>query len=379
MRYRWTVVALGVWCGLLGVLLIPNVAAAHSESAPAATNYRSQITRITPHVDGLRVRLVADGSLLELRNDTRGSIVVYGYEQEPYLKITRDGVFANAHSRTSYVNEDLSRNSREDGVQKGPAQWRRISDGSTARWHDHRTHWMGDRPPARVTDAPDEPHRLSNWRIAMTADDDTNITVKGTLDYLPPPRAAVWWAGILAVAALVALVGAWPRALPVLCGLLALAGLLELADGVSRVLSAGATGFGVPVALLTDETYGTVTALGALTAAGWALRGRGGAPFAVALGATCLTVLGAFTDIAVFSHGRATAVWDGDVARLATAATLALASGVALAGWMLVRREGGAPVADSSIKDTPGRRRGASSATPENGPLNPPPRRGVRG
>jgi hypothetical protein len=327
--------------GVAGALVAASPAYAHTESAPAATNYLSRLTQITPQVEGLKIRLVVGGSRLELTNHTAHPVIVYGYSGEQYLLVTSGAVFVNKLSPTAYINEDLSKtDSNVDTTQQGALntkspQWQLIKDNSTVRWHDHRTHWMDDNPPATVEHNPEQKHRLTDWRIPIKAG-KTSIVVQGTLDYLPPPPTGMWWALVLLVTSLVAVLGWWRYGLLVLATLLGIAGSVELLDGVSRVLDTGATGVSIVTGLITYETYGTLTALGALVAAGWALRRRAAAPFALALAATCLAVLGAFTDVAVFSYGRATAAWDGDTARVATLTTLALSVGVAIAAWRLL-------------------------------------------
>lgn len=319
-------------------------AQAHGESQPAATNFKSAITDVAPAVDAITVRLVAGGSRMELRNVSADEVVIYGYRDEPYLRVTPSAVFVNERSPSAYVNEDLpSSPSHADDAPDAAPMWKKLSDSDTVRWHDHRTHWMSDEPPS-VADA-NRDQRLRDWNVRIAVGEREvvrEIVVAGTLDYLAPPRGELWWAGILTAAALVAALAAWRSrwAVVTLAGVLTVAAVAELADAVARAADTGTHGWGLLSTLLSSETYAVVTVVGALIAAGWVVwRRAAAAPFALALAAACLGVLGALTDVAVFSHGRATAAWSGDAARLATAVTLACCAGVVVAGWVMLRRQ----------------------------------------
>lgn len=69
-------------------------------------------------------------------------VMIPGYENEPYLKITKDNkVFVNDGSTTAFLNGsrygnvDLSQFSKTDDP-----QWRLIATDGSAMWHDHRVH-----------------------------------------------------------------------------------------------------------------------------------------------------------------------------------------------------------------------------------------------
>ncbi len=342
-----------VLAGAALAILPAAPALAHAADAPAASDFRTRLVSVSPQPDGVTVRVVENGSRIELRNRSDRDLVVLGYSGEPYLRIGPAGVFTNTRSPATYLNTTL------DGASKPPAgtdakaapNWRKVNGSSSARWHDHRTHWMGNGlPPAAAAD-PGSQHRIADWTVDLIAG-DTPVTVAGTLDYYPPPSAPTWWAAMLLVAAAVAVLArrAWQWAVPALGGLLAVAAIAELTDGVGRALDSGATGIGVLGTLLTIETYGTLTALGALAAAVLAFRRRPAAPFAMALAAACLGVLGGLTDLAVFTHSLAPVPWAGTLARLCTAATIALSAGVAVAGALRSRTE---PAAASPQVTTP--------------------------
>ncbi len=351
------------------LLLSAAPAQAHTKGGPAASDYLTTLREITPSVPGLTVRVVQGGTRLELNNRTGTTVEVLGYSAEPYLRITSNATYVNTHSPSAYRNEDLApaqathHPTTDSPGTNVPPNWQRLTKSPRARWHDHRTHWMSDQPPPVVQRAPKVSHRIASWNIALRVGDKSlggagvtgtgtplpstqpqEVQLRGTLDYLPPPHTGLWWAGMLAVLAGIVAAGfvigrmrEGSRYMTAgLGGLLLLAAAAELIDCVGRALDLGATGLGIVGQLLTSETYGTLTALAALASAGLALRNHAAAPFALALSAACLTVLGACTDVAVFSHSRATVPWSGDLARLCTAATLALGAAVAIGAWRLI-------------------------------------------
>jgi hypothetical protein len=332
--------------GVLLALLPAAPASAHAADAPAATDFRTRLVSVTPRPAGVTVRVVENGARIEVRNRSDREVVVLGYSAEPYLRIGPDGVFTNTRSPATYLNETFGGTSKPPASAdaKATPAWRRIGGTPVARWHDHRTHWMGNGLPPTAAADPGSEHRIADWTVGLTSG-GTPVTVAGTLDYYPAPSAPAWWVAMILVAGLVAVLArrAWQWAVPALGGVLAVAAIAELADGVGRALDSGATGVGVLGALLTIETYGTLTALAALAAAVLGLRRRPAAPFALALAAACLGVLGGLTDVAVFAHALAPVPWSGSVARLCTAATIALCAGVAVAGALRSRTVAASP------------------------------------
>lgn len=182
-------------------------AEAHTVSGAGATNYRTTLTGVAPAVPGITVRLVENGSRLELTNHTATEAVVLGYENEPYLRVGPEGVFENVRSPATYLN--VSRTGREappTADAKAAPEWRRLSGGRTARWHDHRIHWMSpDRPPAVRAD-PGHYHLIDAWTVPFTVAGQ-RVTVSGTLAWVPGPSPMPWRALAVAAFAVVVLAG----------------------------------------------------------------------------------------------------------------------------------------------------------------------------
>lgn len=346
---------------MAGLFLAPAAADAHSEAPTPATNYLTRITSMTPRVSGLSVRVIRNGMWLELSNRTGRTVEVLGYSGEPYLRITPQGTYANLRSPSVYIDSDVDSDLAPDDVSVSPQatpSWQRVSGSATARWHDHRTHWMGEQAPPVVTSHPHRAHRLSHWMVplrvstsvtqnalASSPPSATTVELRGTLDYLPPPRAGEWYAAMAVGFALLVGLGLvavrrriGPHAMgAMLSAILLVAVAAELVDSVGRVMDLGATGFGIVTQLLATKTYGTLSCLAALATIGFAIRGHAGALLSLALSGGCLAVLGGLADVEVFSRSRATLPWSGEFARGCTSVTLVLGLGVAATAWLMIR------------------------------------------
>lgn len=213
----------GVVLAFLAVGATP--ASAHTISGPKPMNYRSHVVSITPPVPGLSARAVDLGNKFELTNRSSTEVTVLGYESEPYLRIGPNGVFENLHSQATYINRTRQGGTVPVGVDTSPTatpDWKKISDGHSWRWHDHRIHWMGGQPPPQVTAAPDKFQELSRQNVVLDRNGE-RVAISVELDWVPGP-SGLPWAAPLAVLFAVGVIGAvspkrW-RLLAVLIGVL---------------------------------------------------------------------------------------------------------------------------------------------------------------
>lgn len=192
--------------GLLVASATP--ASAHALEGAGPTNYRTRITSMEPATDGVRVDTVEAGSRIRLINETDDDIYVIGYAKEPYLRIGPNGVFENIHSPATYLNSSRfpSGSLPKEADAEAAPEWRRVSLLSTYRWHDHRTHWMGNNDPPAVRRAPGKTHVIfPAFTVPLRVDslDGPEITVTGDLTWVPGPSPLPFLA--LAVAVLGAL------------------------------------------------------------------------------------------------------------------------------------------------------------------------------
>jgi hypothetical protein len=189
---------------------IPAAAVAH-EGSP---DYLSTINRVSPSVMGLRVQVVERDEGLRLVNRTGHTIVVPGYENEPYLRVLANGlVEINKRSPARYINADRYGKSPipETADPKAAPQWIAIGHDGVVRWHDHRIHWMAKTVPAQVKDE-DQKSKVFDWAVPILVGAE-HVVVHGTLYWAPDEDSAAGGgtpivpivAGIGGAAALVAL------------------------------------------------------------------------------------------------------------------------------------------------------------------------------
>jgi hypothetical protein len=158
-------------------------AAAHTSSA----NYRTAVTSVSPAVLGLRVAASPDGSWLKVTNRSAEPVIVLGYEHEPYLKVTREGVWQNTLSPATYLNRELTIGDIPSDVDpKASPRWKRVSHTATARFHDHRIHWMGNGRPSVVDRDPGKPQLVKRWDVQLIAG-SAPVVARGTLRWQPSP------------------------------------------------------------------------------------------------------------------------------------------------------------------------------------------------
>jgi hypothetical protein len=228
--------AAGLLAAVITFVASAAPAAAHGGpggSDPPASNYRSVIRSVEPELDGLRLRIIDAGARVELVNRTGEDVVVLGYEGEPYLRIGPDGVFENQRSPATYLNRDRQADTEvpADADPEAEPEWRRLDDGPSARWHDHRAHWMGTEPPPGVAAEPDRSHTVIDaWEIPLRVGED-DVVVSGRLDYVPGPSGWPWLAGGAAAVAVIAALGQtrwWRWTIVVVAATLVAASILDV-------------------------------------------------------------------------------------------------------------------------------------------------------
>ena len=173
-------IAAAVAGAALGIVTDAEPAAAHGIGGREPTNVRVRVVSVDPSVPGVDVDVVDAGTRLQLRNTGDTDVVVFGYEDEPYLRVGPDGVYQNARSPSVFLNRTLDPPGEYPDTYDPNAEpdWVQVSDGNTAAWHDHRAHAM----TAGAFDT-------SNWTVRMQAG-ATPILVQGELLWVEP---GPWW------------------------------------------------------------------------------------------------------------------------------------------------------------------------------------------
>ncbi|TDC80818.1 hypothetical protein E1193_16490 [Micromonospora sp. KC606] len=334
-------VGLVVTAALVAVLALAAPAAAHGADAPDGTDYRVQVTGLTPPRADLTVRAVEAGARLELVNTSGRDVQVIGYSGEPYLRVGPDGAYENSRSPATYLNRTLAGDTTlpAEADPAAPPRWRKITDEPRVRWHDQRTQWREDGVPAPAVADPTRAHRVRDWAVPVH-DGAGQVEIRGTLDWVPPPDAYPWWVAATVGFLLVGAAGLLPagsvsgsQALRAVGALLALGGAAAITLVVGRELDAGADGLGgLLLGLLTGQVWALLTGLGAVAAGGYALARRPAADFALALAGACLGVFVGVANLAMLSRAVAPAPWPGQYARLLLVAVLIAGAGAVGAG-----------------------------------------------
>lgn len=205
--------------GLLLALLSAGPAAAHGQDASTAGDYRVSVTAVEPAVAGVRVRAVEGGARLELTNAGLSTVDILGLQGEPFLRVSANGVVENRAAPSLYTSRSRTGTARlPAGVDAfGRPDWHPAGRQSVVRWHDLRA---AGRTPAR------------NWSVPLFVDGRVPAVIRGTVQPVPPPKTAYWWAASLAAAGLIAALGLPRRRLPIA---VAVVGLLS--GGLAVVLT----------------------------------------------------------------------------------------------------------------------------------------------
>jgi len=74
-------------------------AAAHVGGGPQPSNYSGVITSLSPRLFGVQVSVSPDAEVLRATVTGDGELLMPGYSEEPYLRISADGVSATPAAR----------------------------------------------------------------------------------------------------------------------------------------------------------------------------------------------------------------------------------------------------------------------------------------
>lgn len=208
-RAATRVAAVALAAGVLLVLVGTSPAAAHVGGPTDGTRYRSSVVAIDGDATDIAVRVVGPDELLELVSTRDDEVVVRGYQREPYLRIGPDGTFENRRSPAAWLNRDrLGRTPVPTSADpSAPPEWVRLSSSPSHRWFDHRIHWTAEETPLLPAVDADRAAPVREWRVGLVVDGE-DVEVRGRLDWLPGPPAAVLTAAValLGLALLVLLV-----------------------------------------------------------------------------------------------------------------------------------------------------------------------------
>jgi hypothetical protein len=190
-----------------GLALAAFVVLAAASPAPAhqgSPDYLSQVRSIAPALDGLTVEVLNRDDRLAIRNASGRTVVIEGYNRDPYARLRGDGrVEVNTSSRAYYLNEDRYANAPvpqrvKDGL---PPRWKPVSETGRFEWHDHRMHYMGKGRPAKIED-PSVRQTVFDWKVPLKVDGAPG-SINGRLLWTPREEPGLPLGAIFAFAALV--------------------------------------------------------------------------------------------------------------------------------------------------------------------------------
>ncbi len=171
------------------------------------SDFRSEFRAVAPAVPGLEVQVLNYDDRLLLINRTGKSVIVQGYEGEPYARLHGNGtVEVNRRSPSHYLNEERYGGTPvpQSASPDTPPQWSEVSRTGRFETHDHRIHWMskGATPP-QVSDK-DKRTKVFDWRVPIRVGTE-RAALTGTLFWEPSSGGGIPAAAIVALVALVAL------------------------------------------------------------------------------------------------------------------------------------------------------------------------------
>ena len=179
--------------GLISLLAVAALAAALAlapvgpEAAHAGSHpFESVIEGIDPAPlgDGITVRMLDHDERIELTNRSGRTVVVEGYDGEPYARIESDGpVRLNLRSPALAVNNDRWGRTPPTGREDPAArpEWARVGEDGRLAWFDRRAQYRRPGVPARVAD-PDVEQELWRYRVPIRVGGEP-AAIRGTLSW----------------------------------------------------------------------------------------------------------------------------------------------------------------------------------------------------
>jgi hypothetical protein len=162
--------------------LLALAAAPTAHAHQGNPNYRSVVDQVAPKLPGVRLQVLSLDDRLELQNTSGKTVIVKGYQGEPYARILGDGtVQVNHNSPAFYLNNDRTSTGKVPASAKAGAtpEWQVVDRAGRFQWHDHRIHWMSPIAPKQVTDKTKRT-KVFDWKVPLQVG-TTNASVDGTL------------------------------------------------------------------------------------------------------------------------------------------------------------------------------------------------------
>lgn len=184
--------------GIAGTAALTPATAAADPAAPG--NFLTRVLSITPATPTIHPTVEGGDSFMLLKVDAGTTVEVPGYQDEPFLRFDADGtVYENSVSYTASVSDTRYVTETPTDTSGLEPQWRKVGDGGSYAWHDHRIHWMSpNNPPGR---APGDVILRADVLLVV---DGVDVVVRVESVWMPAPSPAATWIGGALGAALAA-------------------------------------------------------------------------------------------------------------------------------------------------------------------------------
>ena len=311
---------LAVGVVVLVALGLPAGAHAHGTTSVDALDFEARPATVASTRD-IEAKVIDGDRKLELRVTGSHSVVVLGYEGEPFLRFSATGVEVNERSPTAVILKLANRGSDPALSASAQATWSKLSDAHRYAWHDHR---LGPKPGTRYADGD-----VGGWAVPIVVDGRPD-RVAGRLWHAGGPP--VWpWLTLLGATLGIAFVVARQRNRRVVEA--ATVGAAVVACAAALLVSI-ALGFapGKPVSAAWGNTvFSGIVAVLALALLVAAPRARQAVAGVVAL----FAALAGLSHASVLVHGYVIALLPAAIVRAATA-TSVCAGAVAVVSSLVV-------------------------------------------
>lgn len=199
---------------LAGALTVAALLAVPTAQAhDSGHDFESIISGVMPvHLGaGIELRVVDYDEQIELVNESGETVIVMGYDGEPYARVESAGsVSLNLRSPALAPNNDRWGRTEPTGSEDAaaPPHWAKVGDSGRLTWFDRRSHYRRSGVPPQVADTAAR-QKLRDYRIPLKVGDEP-AEIRGSLYWAgrrPFPVTA--FVALLIGTAGVGLFGAW--------------------------------------------------------------------------------------------------------------------------------------------------------------------------
>lgn len=149
----------------LAAALFASSAFAHAGNP----DYESLVEGVTPSIPGFSVVVLNGDDRLEAINHGSKTILIEGYNKDPYVRMASDGtVSVNVRSPAYYLNNDRDSDTPvpASADPKAAPQWKVVARDGRFQFHDHRMHWMSKNRPPQVKDTSVRT-KIVDWKVPL--------------------------------------------------------------------------------------------------------------------------------------------------------------------------------------------------------------------